>query len=98
MSAPDTGPTPGGAMSLRRIRTIVYLAIIVLAIIVDCIGGTFGWVVSAIMLSGTIPAMRCVTKAAEHHGISGYRRLRRASARRILSTYQAEPDVREVGR
>ena len=85
-------------MSLRRIRTIVYLAVIALAIIVDYIGGTFGWVVSAIMLGGSIPAMPCVTRAAEHHGINDYRRLRRASARRILSTYQAEPDAREVGR
>lgn len=85
-------------MSLRAIKVVVYLAVIVLAITVDSIGGTWGWIVAAIMLAGTIPAFSCVAKAAEHRGVSDYRRLRRASARRILSSAPEAPDVREVGR
>lgn len=85
-------------MSLRAIKTIVYLAIIALAIIVDCIGGMFGWVVASVMLGGAIPALRCVTRAAERRGISDYRRLRRSTARHILSTAQEARDVREAGR
>jgi len=85
-------------MSLKRIRIVFYLAVIVLAVTIDCIGGNLGWIVAAIMLGGSIPMFRSVTRAAEHRGINDYRRLRRANARHILSTDQAELDVREVGR
>jgi len=37
-------------------------------------------------------------KRGEQRGVTDYRRLRRASAHRILANDQAKPDAREVGR
>lgn len=85
-------------MSLKTIKTVVYIAVIALAITVDYIGGSLGWIVAAVMLGGAIPALRCVASAAERRGINDYRRLRRSTARHILSTVQEGQDAREVGR
>lgn len=84
-------------MSLRQIRVVFYLAIIALALTIDCIGGAYGWVVAAVVVGGAIPMFRAIAGAAERRGVNDYRRLRQASARRILSSVPKAPDAREVG-
>lgn len=54
-----------------------------------------GFVVICVMF---VWLVRRAGDRGEERGITDYRRLRRAAARRILSSGQAEPGEREVGR
>lgn len=57
-----------------------------------------GLLTSAGLLIGAIVLFNCGCRVAAKRSVSDYRRLRKAAARRILSSARAEPDAREVGR
>lgn len=51
-------------MSLRRIKTLYCVAVISIAVVLACVGGTVGWVTSIVMLCGALPMFRAVSGAA----------------------------------
>lgn len=83
---------------MRRVKTIYCIVVISIALILASVGGLLGIITAIIVLAGALPMFRAVGRAAEQRGVTDYRRLRQAAARRILSTDQTAPDVREVDR
>lgn len=85
-------------MSLHGIKCLYCLLHIAVALVLVAIGGLIGWITAVVLLSGALPLFATIRRAAEHRGVSDYRRLRQSAAHRILSAAQAELDVREVGK
>lgn len=84
-------------MSLTRAKVMYYAVIAIPVTLLILIGGILDWLAAGALLVAAPLLLRVICQAAEQRGINDYRRLRRASARRILSTAQEEQDAREVG-
>lgn len=84
-------------MTLDRIRDLFYIAVIALAIILDCTGGVIGWATAVVILVGARPMFHALRRTAEQRGVNDYRKLRKAAAHHILSSAQVEQDAYEVG-
>lgn len=85
-------------MSLIKAKVVYYAVIAIPVTLLILIGGILDWVAAGALLLAAPVLLKVICQAAEQRGVSDYRRLRRASARRILSTAREEPDVHEVGR
>jgi hypothetical protein len=55
-------------MSLEHIRDLFYLAVIAVAIILDCTGGIIGWTAAVVILAGARPVFQVITCAASDQG------------------------------
>jgi len=57
-------------MGLERIRTLFYIAVIALAVILDCTGGIIGWATAIVVLAGARPMFRAITNGTACHIIN----------------------------
>lgn len=55
-------------MSLHRIKTLYCIAVISIAVILDCVGGLLGWTAAVVLLAGALPLFGIVCQAAEIKG------------------------------
>lgn len=85
-------------MSLAKAKVMYYAVIAMPVTLLILIGGILDWIAAGALLLAAPILLRVICQAAEQRGVNDYRRLRRASARRILANAQEEQDVREVGR
>lgn len=50
-------------MSLARIKTLYCVAVIAIAIVLDCTGEIVGWATAVVMLAGALPVFHLVISA-----------------------------------
>lgn len=82
----------------KYIKDIYCIVLILSAITLNHTAGVLGWVLAMALLGGALPMYKVIFNTGAKDGIRDYRQLRRAAARRVLTSGQTEPDVREVGR
>lgn len=51
-------------MSLERIKNLYCIAVIAIAIVLDCTGEMIGWATAVVMLAGALPVFNCATRIA----------------------------------
>lgn len=81
-------------MSLGLIKAIYCVAIITIAIILDCNAGWLGWITAIIMLSGALPLFRAIRRTIGNAILTAVECRSRANANSTRS-YAEHPQDRD---